>query len=255
VIEPRVTYKYLSGIGADFNRFIRFDENDLLANTNELTFSLTNRLYAKRGDTVQEVFTWELRQKHYFNPTFGGALLPGQRNVLEATADITAYSFLVGPRSYSPVASIVRVTPFGGPLGGLTFQWQADYDPFYHRIVDSSLDMGYSFKKHWHANFGDNEVHSNPLLTPYANQYHFTLGLGDAQRRGWNTAGTVAYDVRQNKLLYEEAQVTYNTDCCGFSAQYRRINVGLRDETQLFIAFAIANVGTFGTLRKQDQLF
>ena len=63
------------------------------------------------------------------------------------------------------------------------------------------------------------------------------MGLGDAQRRGWNAAGTLAYDVRENRLLYEEAQVTYNTDCCGFSAQYRRINVGLRDETQLFISF------------------
>jgi LPS-assembly protein len=251
VIEPRITYKYLSGIGADFNRFIRFDENDLLANTNEVTLSLTNRIYAKRGDTVQEIFTWELMQKRYFNPTFGGALLAGQRNVLDATADVTAYSFLLGPRTYSPVASIIRANP----VGGITFQWMADYDPLYHRIVDTSVDVGYTFKKNWHANFGDNEVHSNPLLTPYANQYHFTLGLGNAQRRGWNAAGTVAYDVREQKLLYEEAQVTFNTDCCGFSAQYRRINVGLRDETQLFISFAIANVGTFGTLRKQDTLF
>jgi LPS-assembly protein len=121
--------------------------------------------------------------------------------------------------------------------------------------VDTTVTVGYSWKKFWHANFGDNEVHSNPLLTPYANQLSFTLGLGNAQHRGWNAAGTVAYDVREAKLLYEEAQVTYNTDCCGFSAQYRRINVGLRDETQLFIAFAIANVGTFGTLRKQDTLF
>jgi len=250
VIEPRVTYKYLSGIGTDFNRFIRFDENDLLANTNELTLSLTNRLYAKRNDTVVEVFTWELMQKRYFNPTFGGALLAGQRNVLDATADVTAYSFLLGPRTYSPVASILRANP----VGGFTFQWMADYDPLYRRIVDMSLEVGYRFKNYY-FNAGDNEVHSNPLLTPYADQYHFTLGLGDPQHRGWNAAGSVAYDVRQNKALYETAQITYNTDCCGFSAEYRRINVGLRDETQFFVAFAIANVGTFGTLKKQDRLF
>ncbi len=185
VIEPRVTYKYLTGIGTDFDRFIRFDENDLLANTNELTLSLTNRIYAKRGDTVQEIFTWELMQKRYFDPTFGGALLAGQRNVLDATADVTAYAFLTGPRTYSPIASIFRASP----VGGLTFQWQADYDPLYRRIVDSSMEIGYRWKKKYYTNVSDNEVHSNPLLTPFANQYHFTLGIGDTQRRGWNAAG------------------------------------------------------------------
>ena len=83
VIEPRVTYRYVTGIGDDFVRFIRFDENDLTANTNELLLSLANRIYAKRGNTVEEIFTWELSQKRYFDPTFGGALIPGQRNVIE----------------------------------------------------------------------------------------------------------------------------------------------------------------------------
>ena len=27
-------------------------------------------------------------------------------------------------------------------------------------------------------------------------------------------------------------QVTYNTDCCGFSVEYHRYNVGIRDEGQ-----------------------
>src|SRR5208337_1236812 len=74
VIEPRATYRYVTGIGTDFNRYIGFDETDLLANTNELQLSLTNRVYAKRGDSVLEIFTWELKQKRYFDPTFGGAL-------------------------------------------------------------------------------------------------------------------------------------------------------------------------------------
>ena len=43
VIEPRAVYRYVTGIGTDFNRFIRFDERDLLANTNELMLSVTNR--------------------------------------------------------------------------------------------------------------------------------------------------------------------------------------------------------------------
>ena len=119
VIEPRVTYRYVTGIGDDFLRFIRFDENDLATNTNELLISVANRIYAKRGDTVEEIFTWELSQKRYFDPTFGGALIPGERNVIGPTADLTAYAFLVGPRSTSPVVSSLRMSP----IGGLGVRW------------------------------------------------------------------------------------------------------------------------------------
>jgi LPS-assembly protein len=54
--------------------------------------------------------------------------------------------------------------------------------------------------------------------------------------------------------MWAALQVTYNTDCCGFSVEYRRLNVGIRDETQWMFAFSIANIGTFGTLRTQDRL-
>ena len=81
------------------------------------------------------------------------------------------------------------------------------------------------------------------------------MGFGDPQHRGWNAATSVAYDRGQNYLQYMTTQVTYNTDCCGLSVEYRRINAGVRDETQFYISFAIANVGAFGTLKKQDRLF
>ena len=76
VIEPRATYRYVTGVGDEFNRIIRFDQTDLLTDTNEVELSLTNRIYAKRGDSVQEIFTWEVAQKRYFDPTFGGRSSP-----------------------------------------------------------------------------------------------------------------------------------------------------------------------------------
>jgi LPS-assembly protein len=251
VIEPRATYRYVTGVSDDFNRFIRFDETDLLANTNELEISLTNRLFAKRGENVQEIFTWELMQKRYFDPTFGGALVAGRPNVFSATADLTAYAFALGPRSYSPVVSMLRASP----VEGLGFTWQTDYDPFYHRIVDSSFSVDYRWKKYYSVSAGNNEVRTDPLLTPAANQYRMRVGFGDPQHRGWNFGVDAVYDYRKSVLEYSTTQVTYNTDCCGFSVQYRRYNVGVRDETRLTVAFAIANVGTFGTLKKQDRLF
>jgi ribosomal protein S18 acetylase RimI-like enzyme len=51
-----------------------------------------NRVFAKRGDTVQEIFTWQLGQKRYFDPTFGGALIEGRRNVFDLHAAKLAQS-------------------------------------------------------------------------------------------------------------------------------------------------------------------
>ncbi len=250
VIEPRATYRYVTGIGTDFNRFIRFDENDLQSNTNEVEIALANRFYTKKGNTVREVFTWEVAQKRYFDTTFGGALVSGQRNVFESTADLTGYAFLVGPRSTSPVVSTFRASP----INGLSFQWQADYDPRMRAIVNSAMSVDYRWKKYVISG-GNNEVHNNPLLTPYANQFRGRVGFGDTNHRGWNAAVDFIYDYRQQVLLYTTTQVTYNTDCCGLSVQYRRTNVGIRDETLEYFSFSIANIGNFGNLKKQDRLF
>jgi LPS-assembly protein len=250
-IEPRATYKYVTGVGEDYNRYIRFDEADLLANTSEVELSLTNRIYAKRGDNVQEIFTWELAQKRYFDPTFGGALQQGQPNTFAATADLTAYAFLVGPRGYSPVVSMLRASP----VNGLSFVWQADYDPYYRHIVNSGFSMEYRYQKYYFR-ARNNSVHADPLLTPPANQYGFAAGFGDPQHRGWNAGIDGVYDYRQGYLAYTTTQVTYNTDCCGFSVQYRRVNIaGVRDDSRWYVAFSIANVGSFGSLKKQDRLF
>jgi LPS-assembly protein len=255
VIEPRATYLYVTGVGSDFDRFLRFDENDLRSNTNEVELSLTNRIYAKRGDEEQEVFTWEVAQKRYFDPTFGGALVAGQRNVFESTADLSGFAFLVGPRSASPVVSTVRFKPLK-PLNGLSLQWQTDYDPQVRALVNSAFSMDYRWKKYF-VSGGNNEVHSNPLLTPYANQFRARAGYGDANHRGWNAAVDAVYDYRQQKLLWATTQVTYNTDCCGLSVQFRRLyrGVGFSDDTVYSVSFSVANIGAVGTLKKQDRLF
>jgi len=251
VIEPRVTYKYVTGVGSDFSRFIRFDETDLLTNTNELELSLTNRLYAKRGDTVQEIFTWELLQKRYFDPTFGGALVPGATTLFDTTASLSAYSFRFGPRSASPIVSLLRASP----VSGLGVQWQADYDPHYHSIMDSALQVNYSWKL-YSLLVGNSDVSaSRAQVIPAANQFQFRAGYGNANRKGFNAGFDVHYDYQAAQVQYSTAQVTYNTDCCGLSVQYRRNSLVTPARDEWRIAFAIGNIGTFGSLRKQDRLF
>ncbi|HOK46416.1 MAG TPA: hypothetical protein PLK67_10815, partial [Bryobacteraceae bacterium] len=56
VIEPRVSYRYVTGI-TDFHRYIRFDETELYSNTNEAELSITNRIFAKRNGNVEEILS------------------------------------------------------------------------------------------------------------------------------------------------------------------------------------------------------
>jgi LPS-assembly protein len=252
VIEPRATYRYVAGIGDDYARFIRFDENDLATNTNEMLLSIANRIYARRGDSVEEIFSWEVFQKRYFDPTFGGALVAGQRNVISPTADLAAYAFLVGPRSTSPVVSSMSV----GPIHGLGVRWQTDYDPRLGRIVDSSFSMDYRYAKYF-VSLGDNKVNTDPAITAAANQFRVRGGFGDPNHRGISAGAEAIYDFLQGGIQYTTSQVTYNTDCCGLSVQFHSvniINVGVRSEWRF--AFTVANIATpLGNLKKQDRMF
>jgi len=252
VIEPRATYEYVTGIGQDFNKIIHFDETDLLSNTNQATFSLTNRLYAKTGDDVTEIFSWQLSQARYFNPTFGGVLVPGldQRMVLLTQLDLTPFTFLDGPRTYSPVVSALRAQP----KWNIAFEWRTDYDPAHHGIVASTASVDWH-KGDYFISVGHNEIKTESYLLPSEDQIRAAFGVGRSTRQGWNAAIVAVYDYKVGILDYAIAQVTYNTDCCGFSVQLVRFDFGTRDETQYRFALAVANLGSFGTLKRQERLF
>ncbi len=250
VIEPRVAYRYVTGI-TDFDRYVRFDDTELYSNTNEVEFSITNRIFARRqGGQVEEILSWQLWQKRYFDPTFGGAVKPGQRNTVLSAIDLTPYAFIDGSRHYSPIVSVLRMSP--RPNFGL--EWRTDYDPLRHMVVNSGVvaDMRigeYSF------GVGHDTVRGVPLLSPTSNQFTGRFRIGNENRRGWNAGFDANYDFKFGVMRFATTQVTYNTDCCGFSLQYRRFSVGTRNENQYFFAFSVANLGSFGTLKRQDRMF
>src|SRR5260370_17940699 len=102
VIEARAKYKLIDGID-NFNNVIRFDQVDLMSNTNEVQLSVTNRLYVKNKDgNVNEAFTWDLAQSRYFDPSFGAAILPGQRTALASETNLPGSASPDAPPSYPP---------------------------------------------------------------------------------------------------------------------------------------------------------
>ena len=255
VIEADAEYEYRTGIN-NFQKIIHFDETDVLADTNQATISVTNRLYKKNKDGgVLEILTWRISQARYFDPTFGGAVvsgLPGigARNVILEAEELTPFAFLDGPRNYSPVVSYLSFNPYAF----LSLSWRADYDPLRTKFVDQTYSASARYGKYF-ASISDNAVTTVPVLFPEANQITFGGGYGSANRTGWNVAGLVDYDRVHGNRLYDFIQGSYNTNCCGFSIQLRQFNLGIRNENQYLFSFSVANIGTFGSLQRQERIF
>lgn len=174
--------------------------------------------------------------------------MPGQRNVIQSSEDISGFAFLDGPRSYSPIISELRFQQ------KVSVDWRTDYDPLLAHIVNSSVSVDTRLSKYF-ISVGHNQVRDDPVLTAPTNQFRATLGYGDPNRRGWNAGFSAWYDYKLSVLQFATTQVTYNTDCCGISIQFRRFSFGQRNENQFRVAFAVSNVGSFGTLKRQERIF
>ncbi|MDR3717838.1 MAG: LPS assembly protein LptD [Bryobacteraceae bacterium] len=269
-IEPRIEFRNISGVN-DFDKIILFDEGDLVANTTQVSAMIVNRIWTKSASgEVRDWLNWEIGQEKYFDPTFGGAIITGTRNIVESTSDFGAYSFLERPRGWSPITSTLRVQPL--PRFGV--EWRADYDPQRRLMVDSSVTADARFDNIF-ASIGHLQVGCMPLrplatytsnpcigqptpdqvLSAPSDQFRGMLGFGKDNKRGWNAAFLAIYDYRTQTLQFGNAQITYNADCCAFNMQVRRLAFGARNENQYRFSFVIANIGSAGTLRKQDRLF
>jgi len=260
VIEPKVEYHYVNGV-TDFGRFLRFDENDTLTDTNDVQYGVTQRLFRRDGDgNAQELLSWDLKQKYYFDPTFGGALAPGTRNVFQALDSLTPFAFDDSLHHFSPIISDLRLEP------GRRFdtQFRVDFDPERNRLTAiGSLVKIRPYRESFLtlADFSTINVppisSANPgILLPRSNQVRALVGYGSLNRRGWNTALGFSYDVSQSLFQSQVAQLSYNGSCCGIGFEYRRLSLGaVRNENQFRVVFLIANLGSFGNLRRQENIF
>jgi LPS-assembly protein len=251
-IEPEITYRYVTGVN-NFGRFIRFDEDSTLTDTNEVEYSLTQRLFRKVGDDgAEELLSWRVSQKRFFDPTFGGAIVPGERNVFQALNSFSPFAFADGARNVSPVISDVQLMP-GGTYDA---EQILEYDPEKGRLTAIGTLAKIKPYGNFFATIAHFRVESDPVLQPFSNQVRALVGYGELNRKGLNFQLGVSYDITRDSLQNELAQVSYNGGCCGIALEYRRIALGsIRTENQFRVAFIIANIGTFGNIRHKEKIF
>jgi LPS-assembly protein len=259
-IEPDIVYSYVTGVN-DFGRFIRFDEDETLTDTNEVQYGITQRLYRRTtGGDAEELVIWRLAQKYFFDPSFGGALVPGQRNVFQTLDELTPFAFADEPRRFSPIVSDITLEP------GKHYDTQfiVNYDPQRNRMT--AIGTLFKLKPYKEsfltlAHFSTLNLPLNPPVPPpnfqqRSNQVRALFGYGDLTRRGLNFTFGASYDFTQQGFQNQIAELSYNGSCCGLGFEYRKFSFGtIRNENQYLVTFRIANVGSVGNLRRPEKIF
>jgi LPS-assembly protein len=262
VIEPDIVYNYVSGVN-DYARYIRFDEDETLTDTNEIEYGITQRLYRRKKDgDAEELVRWRLVQKYFFDPTFGGALINGQRNVFQTLDEVTPFAFTDSPRRFSPIVSDLVIEP------GKHFDTEfiVNFDPKRNQLtaIGTLLKLK-PYKQSFLtlAHFSTTNLPTPPDENPpnfvfesRSNQVRALVGYGDLTRIGFNATAGLSYDFTQQAFQNQILEASYNGSCCGFGFEYRRFSFGtIRNENQYLVVFRIANVGSAGTLRKAEKIF
>jgi LPS-assembly protein len=227
-------------------------------------------LKERRGDSKakgpvcgsRELISWRLTQKYFFDENFGGAVVNGQRNIFDTTLNFSGIAFLTEPRAISPLVSRLRVRT----SEHMDVEWDFDLDTGAKKFTSNNLLLdvhegnifgGLSYARlNAPGRFYTEGVSS---LVSNFNQLRLLLGYGSPTKAGLGVAANVGLDLNaadSGLLQYGALQGSYNWDCCGFSVEVRKYELGsVRNETVERFNFTLSNIGTAGNLRRAASLF
>ena len=291
VVEPSVTYRYQTGIN-DFSQIIRFDQRDILVNTNEIRYGIVNRIYAKNTKSTG---------KCYQNPTYDWLTSAAGKQIERINdADIVPQKEICddkqGPArefiTWEVAQKYYMNRTFGGALvpgqtnvfdstvdltgtaflteprnfspiisrlqirtPNFLFGWALDYDPVLHQVNGSTVFAGYQWRT-WHFDIGQTYLVVPPPNPNIFDQYRLLVRYGDIAKKGFSSAASVGVDSRMHYIQSATVQTNYNWDCCGVTFEYQRFALGaVRNENAYHFAFSLTNVGTFGTIKRLQRLY
>jgi LPS-assembly protein len=252
-VEPFVTYRWIHGI-KDPYRTIRFDEEDAIADTNELEYGIMNRFFRNRKTDAgiqgkYEILSFGLAQKYYFDPAFGGAFRSNQFNAFYPMDTLTGLYQTAIPRLFSPISAVFRLSPRNGIHNDI----QADFDTSLMRWRNGS------FTTEWQQGrfsisgtyFG---IHALEPGIPAGNHVQGQIVYG-SHDRGLVSSITANYNLRTNQLLNSSTRIGYKWDCCGLGVEYNQFDLGLRTESRFSFSFTLKGIGSFGNMKRPESFF
>jgi LPS-assembly protein len=249
---------------------VRYDQADILAETSEFEYSLTNVLLMRKDvpegqaekPQARQLISWRLSQKYYFDPTFGGALDPGRRTVFEPTISLTGFSFAQG-RRLSPIVSVIKFSPFSN----YDTELRADFSPSGGGVLNAGIT---SHLRHGPVGLSVADFFINRTaglstsVTPGGDlsqlpSFHLLRAVatyGDVNHKGFSGAFGMDFNFTQKVAHQAVSQVSYNFGCFAVDFEYRRFAFGdIRRENQYRVSLSLANIGTFGNLKPREKLY
>lgn len=282
LIEPYVTYRRIVGIN-NFNRIIRFDSLDAIADTNEIEFGITNRFFTRRstenvssaarkatrtGQKIPtstqpyEALAITVRGKYFFDRFFGGALIGGRRSQFYPINTLSGFSYGGVPRAFSPVNIEARYRP----RRDIFVDVRSDLDTRGGglRALSTTFGINRSLVQAFQTFYYTRAIDLVPSLARFADargkepgtlrgsQWSPSIFLGDRERGLFGGASFFFdYQTRPGKgnssLISSTTTIGYSWDCCAVTAQYNTYNVGVRQEKGALFSFRLNGIGTFGT--------
>jgi LPS-assembly protein len=282
VIEPYMVYRKISGIN-NFDRIIRFDYVDAIADTNEIEFGIANRFFTRRStENVSDVpvttnedpnrpllssqpyeaLTVTLRGKYFFDRFFGGALLTNNRNQFYPINTLSGFVYGGVPRRFSPINIDARYRP----RRHLFVDVRSDLDTQGGGMRALSTTFGFSrtLVQVFQSFYYTRAIELSPSLARFADERGFEAGtvrgsqwspavfLGNRER-GLFGGASFFFDFQKrpgrgdSSLISSTMTLGHSWDCCAVAAQFSTFNVGLRKENRLVFSFRLNGIGSFGT--------
>ena len=282
VIEPYLLYRKISGIN-NFDRIIRFDYTDAVADTNEIEFGIANRFFTRRStENVSDVpvktnedpnrpllssqpyeaLTITLRGKYFFDPFFGGALLTNNRNQFYPINTLSGFVYGGVPRRFSPINVDARYRP----RRHLFVDVRSDLDTHGGgmRSLSTTFGLSRTLVQIFQSFYYTRAIELSPGLARFADERGLEAGtvrgsqwspavfLGNRER-GLFGGASFFFDFQKrpgrgdSSLISSTVTLGHSWDCCAVATQFSTFNVGLRKENRLVFSFRLNGIGSFGT--------
>ena len=220
-----------------------------------------------------EFLSVTVRQKYFFDPTFGGALIPGRRNQFYPINNFSGFTYGGVPRRFSPlnvearlraptradselfsdVRTDIDVLGEGGGLRDLAVSFGLRRRLAVLRAIEAFQTFYYTRAITLAPSLSQyNDRRGNEPGTLQGSQWSPSFFIGD-RNRGLYGGASFFFDFQNrpsegsSSLISSTVTLGHAWDCCSVVGQYFTFNVGLRNENRVVFSFRLNGIGAFGT--------
>jgi len=226
LVEPRLTYQYLSDPGDDMDLIPLFDEVDSTLITNRATLTLANRLYVKsrKNPSAREIASLDFFQTYSFSDplSYGADGVTSQK---------------------SPYGVALRVVP----VTGTAVDARASFDALTNKLRSTSLSASmfmpsYNVGMTWYDGYS---VTTGEKTSSQA-QVRFGLKKVDFPL---SFDVHIAYDVEKSLLQQQRYGLGWKGSCWGVRAEYRDLKSATYPAKDYRLIISLKGIGELPAIK------